>query len=90
VLGQTYRSYTTSGQRAKSKTYAYFNSFNDSKTKPSQVDKARIGNNIDWIFATNSLEIPAWRTYVHLNSNGTLKTPIASDHFLVAIQALLP
>jgi hypothetical protein len=90
VLGQTYRSYTTSGQRAKSKTYAYFNSFNDCKTKPSRVDKARIGNNIDWIFATNSLEIPAWRTYVHVNSNGTLKTPIASDHFLVAIQALLP
>ena len=90
VLGQTYKSYTVSGQRAKSLSYAYFNSFNDCKTVPSRVDKGRIGNNIDWIFATNSLAIPAWRTVVHLNSNGSVKSPMASDHFLVTIQALLP
>jgi len=89
VLGQTYRSYKVSGQRAKTKTYAYFNSFNDCKIRPSRVDSGRIGNNIDWIFASNELEIPAWRTFVRLKGTA-LATPIPSDHFLVTIQALLP
>jgi endonuclease/exonuclease/phosphatase family metal-dependent hydrolase len=89
VLGQTYRSYTVVGQRAKTKSFEYYNSFNDCKTSPSRVNKGRIGNNIDWIFATNSLQIPAWRTLVRLNGS-VLQTPIPSDHFLISIQALLP
>jgi len=89
VLGQTYKSYEVSGQRAKSMAYEYFNSFNDCKIRPSRVDAGRIGNNIDWIFATNSLQIPEWRTWVRWKGSG-LQTPIASDHFLVTIKALLP
>ena len=89
VLGQTYESYKVSGQRAKSMAYEYFNSFNDCKIRPSRVDAGRIGNNIDWIFATNSLQIPEWRTWVRWKDSG-LQTPIASDHFLVTIKALLP
>jgi endonuclease/exonuclease/phosphatase family metal-dependent hydrolase len=89
VLGQTYKSYKVSGQRAKTKTYAYFNSYNGCNTRPSRVDKANIGNNVDWIFATNSLQIPAWRTWVHLNGSAAASS-IPSDHWMLTIQALLP
>jgi endonuclease/exonuclease/phosphatase family metal-dependent hydrolase len=89
VLGQTYKSYKVSGQRVKSTAYVFFNSFNDCKLRPSRVDAGRVGNNIDWIFATNSLQIPEWRTWVRWSGSG-LQTPIASDHFLVTIKALLP
>jgi len=92
VLGQTYQSYKVSGQRAKIRTNAWINSFNGCDARYGKVAKTAIGNNIDWIFATNGLQIPAWRTVVHVNtSNSALaKTPMASDHFMVTIQALLP
>ena len=91
VLGQTYRSYTVSGQRAKTKTDAWINSFNDCRRSIGDysVSKSRIANNVDWIFASNDLAIPAWKTTVHL-SGSTLKTPIPSDHFMISIQALIP
>jgi len=92
VLGQTYQSYKVSGQRAKTRTNAWINSYNDCNPKYGKVAKTAIGNNIDWIFATNSLQIPAWRTIVHADSKNSAlaKTPMASDHFMVTIQALLP
>lgn len=89
VLGQTAKSYSVSGQRAKSRTNAYYNSYNGCSTRPSKVDKARIGNNVDWIFATNSLEIPAWKTWVHVSGSAAASS-IPSDHWLLTIQALLP
>lgn len=89
VLGQTYKSYTVSGQRAVTKTNAWINSYNDCKRSVSGVDPANIGNNIDWIFASNSLKVPKWKT-VAPRSGSTLTTPIASDHFMITAKFLIP
>jgi endonuclease/exonuclease/phosphatase family metal-dependent hydrolase len=89
VLGQKYRSYAVSGQRAQDKTDAWINSFNDCNRRVNGVDKDDIGNNIDWIFASNTLTVPKWKTVAHY-SGSTLYTPIASDHFMISAQFLIP
>lgn len=90
VLGQAYRSYTATTPRAESRVNAWINSFNGCKRSMTYtVAKDRIANNVDWIFATNSLRIPEWRTVAHY-SGSSLTGTIASDHFLISAILALP
>ena len=70
---------------------AWVGSFNDydREMKGHVVSKDRIGHNIDWIFATNSLRIPRWRTVAHFD-DGRIRGTIASDHYLVTAHIVLP
>lgn len=91
VLGQQCRTYTTYAQRAVKKTYAHINSFNSLNRRIADysVGAGRIGNNVDWIFASNHLKVPQWRTHV-TQSGGYLTWPIRSDHFMVSAVITLP
>lgn len=91
VLGQQCRSYTPYQQRAVQKIYANVNSFNDLNPRIADysVSAGRIGNNVDWIFASNHLKVPRWQTHV-TQSGGQLTWPIRSDHFMVSSIVTLP
>lgn len=91
VLGQQCRSYTPYKQRAVQKIYANVNSFNDLNPRIADysVSSGRIGNNVDWIFASNHLKVARWQTHV-TQSGGQLTWPIRSDHFMVSAIVTLP
>lgn len=91
VLGQQCQTYTTYRQRAVKKYYANVNSFNglNKRIADYSVGAGRIGNNVDWIFASNHLKVPQWHTHV-TQSGGYLTWPIRSDHFMVSAIVTLP
>lgn len=91
VLGQQYGTYELRDPRAEERIDAWVGSFNDydRKMKGHVVSKDRIGHNIDWIFATNSLRVPRWRTVAHFD-DGRIRGTIASDHYLVTAHIVLP
>jgi endonuclease/exonuclease/phosphatase family metal-dependent hydrolase len=91
VLGQQYDTYKLDHPRAEERIDAWIGSFNDYDRDMSDhvVSKDRIGHNIDWIFATNSLRVPRWRTVSH-HDGDEIKGVIASDHYLVTAHIVLP
>ena len=91
VLGQQYGTYQLKHPRAEKRIDAWIGSFNDYDRDMSRhvVSKDLIGHNIDWIFATNSLRIPRWRTVAHFD-DGRIRGTIASDHYLVTADIVLP
>lgn len=91
VLGQQYGTYELDDPRAEDVIDGWVGSFNDYRRDMSEyvVSKDRIGHNIDWIFATNSLRVPRWRTVAHFD-DGRLRGTVASDHFLVTADIVLP
>lgn len=91
VLGQQYGTYELDDPRAEKRIDAWVGSFNDYDRHMSDhvVSKDRIGHNIDWIFATNSLRVPRWRTVAHFD-DGKIRGTIASDHYLVTADIVLP
>ena len=91
VLGQQCKSYTRSPVRVTSLISANVNSFNGFNPDISDysVASGRVGNNVDWIFASNHLKVTRWRTHV-TQSGGSLTYPIPSDHFMVSAIVLLP
>jgi endonuclease/exonuclease/phosphatase family metal-dependent hydrolase len=91
VLGQQYGTYELDDPRAEEVIDGWVGSFNDYDRDMSKrvVSKDRIGHNIDWIFATNSLRVPRWRTVAHFD-DGRIRGTIASDHYLVTADIVLP
>jgi endonuclease/exonuclease/phosphatase family metal-dependent hydrolase len=91
VLGQKYGTYELDDPRAEDVIDGWVGTFNDYDRDMSDhvVSKDRIGHNIDWIFATNSLRVPRWRTVAHFD-DGRIRGPIASDHYLVTADLVLP
>jgi endonuclease/exonuclease/phosphatase family metal-dependent hydrolase len=91
VLGQQYGTYKLDDPRAEDRIDAWIGSFNDYDRDMSGhvVSKDRIGHNIDWIFATNSLRVPRWRTVSH-HDDGEIEGVIPSDHYLVTADIVLP
>jgi endonuclease/exonuclease/phosphatase family metal-dependent hydrolase len=97
ILGQQYRSYTTSAARVVSGSgNAYINSFNDCNpdTRQYRVASDRNGNSPDYIFASNSLKGPSgpipFNEVVNFGTYPFLRSPIPSDHFLVTATVVLP
>lgn len=73
--------------RAETTTNAWVNSFNGYRRKVAGYsdDKAnKVGNGIDWIFASNSLPVKNWAVTLNMNpSTLQLRGVIPSDHFMV-------
>jgi len=87
VLGQTY-STPLSQPRAAVLDRAWVNSFNnyrrDARSYSYEDAQKKIGNNIDWIFATNALPVKTWLTAAPINrTTFQLVGVIPSDHFLI-------
>lgn len=87
VLGQVYSS-SVSQPRAAVLDRAWVSSYNgykrDARAYSYEDAKTRIGNNIDWIFATNSLPVKKWVTYAPISmTTYQLVGVIPSDHFLI-------
>ena len=91
VLGQTFRSYETPHGRAVRRVDGHVNSFNDFDPVVAHhaVDRGKVGNHVDWIFASNSLRVPRWRTVIHAK-NGRMSQPLPSDHNMVSARLTLP
>jgi endonuclease/exonuclease/phosphatase family metal-dependent hydrolase len=73
--------------RADSTVHAWVNSFNGYRRDVSRYsyDDARykIGNGIDWIFATNWLDVREWEVVVDMTNNLFWSTTIPSDHCMI-------
>ncbi len=87
VLGQTYAT-PLSQPRAAVLDRAWVNSYNnynrDARAYSYEDAQNKIGNNIDWIFATNSLPVTRWLTAAPINlTTFQLVGVIPSDHFLL-------
>lgn len=78
VLGQTFRSYATVAARAVG---AERINANYSSSNPSKVARNKNGNSIDWVFASNQLDV----TQYHL----TLRRDL-SDHNMVTSTIVFP
>ena len=78
VLGQKYRTYKTKGARAVGAERIDAN-FGSSNAKP--VGRKKNGNSIDWIFASNHLDVLRYRVVVRQD---------LSDHNLVTATIVLP
>jgi endonuclease/exonuclease/phosphatase family metal-dependent hydrolase len=91
VLGQTYRSYATYKPRAKQKIDAWIGSSNRGQLdmRTFSVSKDRNSNSIDWVFASNHLQVPRYRVYAQY-TYPYLKSPLPSDHQLVTAVISLP
>jgi endonuclease/exonuclease/phosphatase family metal-dependent hydrolase len=94
VLGQVYNS-SVSHPRAAVLDRAWVSSYNaykrDARSYSYEDVQSRIGINIDWIFATNSLPVKKWVTDAPINmSTFQLVGVIPSDHFLIQATLTLP
>ena len=94
LLGQSYAS-VTSQPRAAVLDRAWVNSYNgykrDARGYSYEDHQSRIGNSIDWIFATNTLPVKSSVTVAPVNrTTFQLVGVIPSDHFLLLATLTLP
>jgi endonuclease/exonuclease/phosphatase family metal-dependent hydrolase len=88
VVNQSYGTNTLVHRRAESMYRAWVSSYNGYRRSVASYsyakDRSKIGNGIDWIFATNTLRVKAWEVVANMNVH-TLRTKgtMASDHHLV-------
>lgn len=88
-LGNGYRSTSPSGSATVEKRihteYSSYNNLRRDGRRTSGVN----GSNPDYIFVTR-MRVTDYETVVNLNSDGTLRGPLASDHNLIRATVLLP
>jgi endonuclease/exonuclease/phosphatase family metal-dependent hydrolase len=89
VMNQEYTINPPRSPRAEATTNQWINSFNDWRRDVSLYSYAdrhdKVGNGIDWIFATNALRVKKWKVVIDFNAstlmiNGT----IPSDHNMIS------
>jgi endonuclease/exonuclease/phosphatase family metal-dependent hydrolase len=94
VLNQEYSVNPGVGVRAQSLTRAWINSYNgfrrDAKLYSYSLRQDKLGNNIDWVFASNSLQVKTWSVVMSLDSNLQVQGVIPSDHSLVTATISIP
>lgn len=88
VLNQVPNRNTLIRRRAEATRRAWVNSFNDFRRNAASFGyedhRNKIGNGIDWIFATNRLRVKAWEVVVNLDPKSLdVRGTIPSDHCLV-------
>lgn len=95
VVGQTYATNPVARPRAESSVNGWYHSFNrwntDASTWSFATKRTKSGNNIDWIFATNSLRVKQWEVVADVDPT-TLRARgiLPSDHNLVRATVVLP
>lgn len=95
ILNQQYAVNPAVGVRAKRVIDGWINSNNRMRRDVSSYSYStrhdKIGNNIDWIFASNSLAVPEWKTVVDFNpSTLQVNGVMPSDHNLVRATITIP
>ena len=88
VVNQVPNRNTLNRRRAESVSRAWVNSFNDFRRSAKRFGygnaRHKIGNGIDWIFASNWLKVKKWEVVVDINPKTLrVKGTIPSDHCLV-------
>jgi len=53
-------------------------------------DRSRMGNTIDYIFATNALDVPEYKLVLDYGSDLTVDGTFASDHNMIRSTITLP
>jgi endonuclease/exonuclease/phosphatase family metal-dependent hydrolase len=95
VLNQQYSVNPGVGVRAETLTRANINSYNkfrrDATTYAYVARPDKLGNNIDWVFASNGLQVKTWSVVMNLDPATLLvKGVLPSDHSLVTATVSLP
>lgn len=95
VVNQTYGTVHLVSQRAQTMVNAWINSM--AGIDPSVADysyennRSWIGNNIDWVFASNSLTVTRWKVCLKFDPTTLQRTGvIPSDHNMVASNVIIP
>ena len=88
VLNQTYAQAVVKSPRAESMKRGWINSFNgfkpDVRSYAYEDAQQKVGNSIDWIFASNSVRVKQWSVVANVNtSTYRLQGVIPSDHAMV-------
>jgi len=88
VLDQRYETPWVRRHRAQKRVNGWFNTMNrfkrDLRPYAYEDSRKKLGNNIDWVFASNELPVPAWKVVVRYDKKRLrLKGVIPSDHFMV-------
>jgi endonuclease/exonuclease/phosphatase family metal-dependent hydrolase len=93
VLNQQYRVNPVGNPRAQHTVNGWVNSLNhlNRNMRDWSYDERRgnTGNNIDWIFATNSLPVLEYKTVVHYDSSLRVVGTFRSDHNMIRATLLL-
>lgn len=95
VLNQQYRTNPSRNPRPRRLVDAWINSYNDGQTKVSRFGFAhqrhKIGNGIDWVFASNRLPVSSYKVVVDFDRRTLrIRGPLPSDHNLVTAGIQLP
>lgn len=95
VLDQRFETPWVPQHRAQKRINGWFNTMNrfrrDVRPYAYEDDKKKLGNNIDYVFATNELVVPEWKVVVRFDRQRLrLKGVIPSDHFMVRATITLP
>lgn len=88
VLNQVYRQPVVHHRRAASTRHAWLNSYNgwhtDIRRWAYEDARDKVGNHIDWIFASNSMRVRSWETVANVNEHRNRVIGILpSDHNMV-------
>jgi endonuclease/exonuclease/phosphatase family metal-dependent hydrolase len=94
VLNQQYQQSVIAHPRAEARTHGWVNSYNGytrNITSYAYEDaKNKVGNGIDWIFATNSVRVKRWSVVARIDANhNQLTGVIPSDHAMVKATLVL-
>jgi endonuclease/exonuclease/phosphatase family metal-dependent hydrolase len=95
VLDQRFETPWVPQHRAQKRINAWFNTMNrfqrDLRPYAYEDAKTKLGNNIDWIFASNDLLVPEWKVVARFDKRRLRLTGvIPSDHFMVRATITLP
>jgi endonuclease/exonuclease/phosphatase family metal-dependent hydrolase len=95
VLNQQAKKNTVANPRAENLYRGWINSFNkfgrDIRPYAYEDGRHKIGNGIDWIFATNKVRVKGWEVVVDVSpSTLKLRGTIPSDHNLVRATLVFP
>jgi endonuclease/exonuclease/phosphatase family metal-dependent hydrolase len=94
VLNQQYHQSIIAHPRAEARTHGWVNSFNgytrDITSYAYEDAKDKVGNGIDWIFATNSVRVKRWSVVARIDpTRNQLTGVIPSDHAMVKATLVL-
>ena len=94
VLNQVPGRNTLSNPRTERVRRAWVNSYNDFRRNAADFGyedhRNKIGNGIDWIFASNNLRVKAWEVVVNIDSDTlAVRGTIPSDHCLIRATIVL-
>jgi hypothetical protein len=96
VLDQQFNSSAIASPRARTLENAWVSSSNRFQRNVAdfsyeEAPASKIGNNIDWVFATNTLEVKDWKTVVDYDPTSLVVTGvIPSDHCMVRATLVIP